>query len=239
MLLISLGQFLPWIFGGLFILTIILSSKGVLSPIFTIILLLIFGGSSFFSIPNHLSVKEDNLTIELDKDTQPETTKKDPPLPKSKKEIDPKTSIPKDKTSKIKKIPFDNKQIPKEYEVTDNRLWTYKISGYWKWDKFFVDYFAEKTGWKKIKKGNYEITIKPIGNFTQKVNDDERLYVHPGGEIEIRVNGKLCCCENIVSIPEGISHSQLVKAKEILQNTISNLLLENKEKVVTQLQKCF
>jgi hypothetical protein len=242
MLLISFGQISPWVFGGLCFLIIFLSLKETLSPLFTIILLVILGGS-FFSLksffpPQRISSTE-NQPINLVKDNiQPELTEVEKVQPKQKTTIEKSISQEK-KSNKIENLSSDKNPIPQEYEVTDHRLWTYKISSYWKWDKSFVDYFEEKTGWKKTKKGNYEITIKPIGNFTQKINNDERLYVYPGGKIEIRVNGKLCCCENIVSIPEGISHSQLVKAKEILQDTISNLLLENKEKVITQLQKCF
>ena len=242
MLLISFGQISPWIFGGLCFLIIFLSLKETLSPLFTIILLVILGGSflslkSFFP-PQSISSTENQPINLVSNDIQPELNGDKKVQPKQKPKIEKNISQEK-KSNKIENRSSDKNPIPQEYEVTDHRLWTYKISSYWKWDKSFVDYFDEKTGWKKIKKGNYEITIKPIGNFTQKVNDDERLYIYPGGEIEIRVNGKLCCCENIVSIPEGISHSQLVKAKEILQNTISNLLLENKEEVVIQLQKCF
>jgi len=245
MLLISFAQILPWILGGLFILTIVLSLKGILSPIFTIILLLLFGSSLFFFTPKNTIFNEENPSIKIDNDNSQELTKNDNPPSESKTEIESKTrnqkkEIPslKDKNSKIKNIPIDSKSIPKEYEITDERLWTYKTSGYWKWDKSFVDYFKNRTGWKKEKKGNYEIAVDHIGSFTQRIEDDERHYVYSGGEIEIRVNGKLCCCENIVLIPEGISHSQLVKAKGKLQDTISNLLLENKEKVVAQLQKC-
>lgn len=245
MLLISFVQVLPWILGGLFIVTIVLSLKGILSPIFTIILLFLFGGSSFFFTPKHTSFNKENPIIKIDNDNPTELTKNNHPLAESKIEFESNTSNPKEEitspkntTSEIKNIPIDNNLTPKEYEITDKRLWTYKTSGYWKWDKSFLDYFKNRTGWKKEKKGNYEIAVDCIGNFAQKIDDNERLYVYSGGEIEIRVNGKLCCCENIVSIPAGISHSQLVKAKEKLQDKISHLLLENKEKVVAQLQKC-
>ncbi len=245
MLLISFLQILPWILGGLFLVTIVLSLKGILSPIFTIILLLLFGGCSFFFIPNHTSLNEKKPIIKIDKDNHVELTKNDNPLPDAKIEADLKLSIPKKeittpkkKSNKIKRIPIDSTILPKEYGITDKRLWTYKTSGYWNWDKSFVDYFKNRTGWKKEKKGNYEIAVDHIGNFTQKTDDYERLYVYSGGEIEIRVNGKVCCCGNIISLPTNISDRQLVKAKEKLQNTISNLLWENREKVVTQLHEC-
>ena len=239
MLLISFTQILPWLFGGLCILISLFSIKGTLSPKFTILLLVMLGVIFFFTSllsSSKIETLEIYKPINFVNDNAPIES-----IPEKPTALKPKSTEKEINTPSIKEVddtPIDKNLIPQEYEVIDKNLWTYKTSGSWKWDKSFEKYFETETGWRKIKKGNAEIIVEYTGSFTQANGEDERLYIFSGGEIEIKVNGKICCCENIVSIPEGISHSQLVKAKVILQDTISNLIMENKQKIVIQLQKC-
>lgn len=233
MLLISVLQISPYLIGSILILIIIiLSAKGILSPYFTIILILLLGFFSFSLLPKYLPSDNTIALVEPGKKDSISTGIS----------ITPLTSLPpSDSNSNQPKNtpPINPDEIPAKYDIEDRNLWTYQTSGYWQWEESFTKYLKNKTGWTKTKRGNYEIKVDHLGTFSQEIRKDERVYIYSGGEIRITVNGQTCCCENMLSLSQDISDSQLVKANEKLQKAISDLLLKNKKQVVEKIQSCF
>lgn len=252
MLLIAISQILFWILIGLLFLTVAFSIKGTLSPIFTLLLLLVLGGGAFLcfflSVPNiqtqsptpPRTVLEDRSEVDDIRQDKLPKSKTQNPIGKTSKPKPPKNKVDEHENEVIEDeaSPVIKNSIPQEYEVTDAKLRTYKTKGSLGLGKPFMTYFEEKTGWRKSKKGNYEIEVSHLGKFKQENGERERIYIYSGGEIEIKVNGELCCCNTIFTIPEGLSDSRLAKAREKLKQSISDLMFEHKESVASKLQKC-
>lgn len=253
MLLIVITQILFWVFVGLLLMTGVLSFKGILSPKFTLILITFFGVFAFLCSTD--STPKSELPIIIEPQTLLEDTPPQKMVHHDKGKIDNVKEEPleeklipggqdnvfesqESETVEIEKSEDIKNSIPQDYEVIDVSLRTYKTKGAWDLGKPFIKYFEEKTGWRKIKKGNYEIEVSHRGKFTQKNSETERVYIYSGGEVEIKVNGKLCCCSTVFSIPSGLSDSKLVKAQRKLEQSISDLIFENKEGVIVELQKC-
>jgi hypothetical protein len=252
MLLISLTPLFILIAIVFFITIAVLSSKGKLSPILTLLLFILVGGAAFLSsfilssktepqiITEPIALTEDTPqadSVHQNEDPQSITQNPITKVSQSKNQ----RSESKDKnneTVEIEKPPVIEGLIPQEHPVVHPKFRTYQIKGGFELGLPFIKYFEEKTGWRKGKKGNYEIEVSQKGKFTQMDGEHARMYIYSGGAIEIKVNGNLCCCNTIFSIPGGLSDSKLVKAKEKLGQTISDLMFKNKEDVVIELQKC-
>jgi len=252
MLLIVIPEILFWIIIGLIVITVFFSSKGILSPKFTLLLFAFFGGGIFLTFFLSVSKAEQQVIKKpmmlVDDIPQNDTIEKEEALEveqekKIGKKIKPKNQNKKFKDGKNDVIVIDDTSvienlIPQKYEVLDSKFKVYRMKGSWELGKPFIKYFAEKTGWRKTKKGNYEIEVSHNGKFTQRHSENERLYVYSGGEIEIKINGTPCCCNTVLSIPEDLSDGKLVKAQAKLAQMISDLIFKNKERVLFEIQKC-
>ncbi len=127
--------------------------------------------------------------------------------------------------------------IPKEYDVAQE-FRTYQIDGKWLWDETFEQAMQHKTGWRKEKNGNYVITVNYAESFKTMSDEIERKFVYAGGDIEIAVNGNLCCCNGIIAIPKGIAGKNISDVKNKIQNAITMLLLQNKTVVIEKIKGC-
>lgn len=129
--------------------------------------------------------------------------------------------------------------IPDDYEVVDSNLWHYKTEGNWKWDKTFIEEIKKRTAWNKKKNGNYIISIEFQENFKSPIYEEgRRKFQYTGGEIDIKINGKFCCCKSILSIPSDISGSSYKNVKQNIQTEVTSILLKNKEIVIDKIKNC-
>ena len=176
MLLIAISQILFWILVGLFIITIALSAKGILSPKFTLLLFSFLGGGFFLNsfrsasdaelpiISKPLALIEDTSQIKsilLDEGTDEDSSGKDAdititkPLEVPSRLKDQNGKFKNNENTEIEKVDSSviENHIPQDYEVADSELRTYQTKGSWELGKPFTTYFEEQTGWKKTKKG--------------------------------------------------------------------------------------
>ena len=125
----------------------------------------------------------------------------------------------------------------KEYEVAKEYR-NYDVEGKWKWDDAFIATIENKTGWRKVRKGNYTISIDYQESFKRVDIKGERKFLFLGGEIKINVNNQPCCCQGLLTIPGGLDGKKVPDVKIKIQDTITHLLLENKDLVIDRISAC-
>jgi len=238
------------------IIIVVFSVKGNISPLITIISFALIGFLFFQFGHNSTNSNEDlaHKIVPLKTNIVPEkvSSKQDVTSPSvsdySQKEeyVNQKKSISKKEiiSQKPDELPIEKsiiteENIPSEYDVTDRKLWTYKVKSTLKLDKSFMDFFEKTTGLRKEKNGNYDITINyNNGNFSKKDGEMEREFIYSGGEIQVKINGKTCCCSEIVSVPAFSCKGNLNKAKSKLKEKVNQLFMENKEGITKKIQQC-
>lgn len=126
----------------------------------------------------------------------------------------------------------------RDYEVRDEKFWTYRSEGFWKWDENFKVAFKHKTGWSYAKKGNYRFSVDYVGSISKDEANDEQLYVFSGGPVEITVNGEKCCCQEKLRLKKGLSGRNMAELKVNLQNGITSLINDQRDFVIYSIKAC-
>ncbi len=255
-ILTSLNNNFPLISILLCIIIIMFSIKGNLSPLITITLIVLIGFVGYLSNNNYINSTEDlsDNIVTLKTEIAPQETLPKQNIPssdfsnKKKKSKNEKKSKPQSKkeikqkkTDKkpIEELSINDQIIPAEYDVTDSKLLTYKIESTLELDKSFIEYFEKATRLRMIKKGNYEIKINyDNGNFSQREGINERETFYSGGEIQLKVNGEMCCCDGIISVPQFSSIGNLKKAKAKLKEQVNQLFIEYRIEITKRIQQC-
>ena len=128
--------------------------------------------------------------------------------------------------------------VPDAYEVRDPKFRTYSAKGNWNWSSLLVEAIEQELGWIISKNGNYTISVDYPESFIQNTEHQTRLFVHSGGEIEINVNGELCCCTGLVVIPNQLSGTSLKEVRLVVQDTVTQLIHENQSAIIQKIKEC-
>lgn len=243
MFLIISWTLFNWIIGVTCLLLCLLLIKGKLSPMIVIFFIIILGSISFYFSnkktipykdiipPNHFV----NTNKADDSITQKEVSAQNVP----NSAINPKTPNHHSDPSTSPKIEQEQvRTIPEAYTF-DIAFRTYQTEGFWVWDSTFVEALKNKTSWRKSKKGNYTISVDYTGSFSKKEVKNKRVFIYSGGNIVIKVNGKVCCCSSNISIPKGLAGRSIPVLKQIIQKNITASLLAHKTFVIQKIEDCF
>ena len=126
----------------------------------------------------------------------------------------------------------------RDYKVKDEKFWTYRTEGDWKWPAEFIESFYAKSGWSYKRSGNFIIKVSENGRSILGERNDAQSYVYEGGPIEISVNGQVCCCEKRLKLPKGVEGKNVGVLKEKLQLEISKIMLEHQDYVIGMIMEC-
>lgn len=129
-------------------------------------------------------------------------------------------------------------RIPTEYEVRDEKFRTFSLAGEYEWSDTFLSALEQETGWTRVRKGNFTITIEYEDLFTQKAHQGAHVFVHAGSEVTIRVNEALCCCSGLITIPPGLSSPKLKDLKQLIQQEITLSFEHHQKIVIQQIKEC-
>lgn len=128
--------------------------------------------------------------------------------------------------------------VPKAYENIDTKFRTYNTRGNWQWSSSFIRALERETGWTSSKNGNFTISVDYPESFSEDTDQLTRLFIHSGGKVSIKVNGELCCCADVIVIPEHLTGASMKEVKLVIQDTVTNLINQNQSAIIREMKKC-
>ena len=229
----------PWILLAIAVLAIVLSMLGKISPKLTVGIgltcgLLFLAGNFLNNISNQATPTSD------EKNTIVDANKKFSAADSLMQKIPIDTTLPGYSEPDVTFAGNTGytEPIERNYKIKDRNYWTYRTAGKWKWsDKFKQDLFIASQ-WAFNKNGSYTIEINHTGNFNPVNNSSTDRYLYGGGEVEVKVNEKVCCCHGSVQIPKGIKGKSLPDIKQKIQEKMTNIISENDEFIFNKIISC-
>lgn len=106
-------------------------------------------------------------------------------------------------------------------------------------DESFVKSLEAFTGYTAKKKGDYRIEIDENGALRQDSNSESLQYIYSGGNVIVKVNDEICCCQGLITIEEmPIPGENISEVNQSLDRMIIKLLNKHQKEVIVMIANC-